>query len=240
MKQCPNPKAPVIFGYDENRKLISVQKLGCKQWDCPYCALHRKNYYTRKAFHGVEQYKADGFPDWYFGTITAHKNWRGFHASLKNHRANWRKFYWRMKRAAPDLRYFIAPEKHADESVHVHLVSTCMTESRWWKDHGAASGLGFINENELIEDTALVAYYASKYVGKSIGVTDWPKNFRRIRFNIHWPEPPDLKDDSFIWSQPQAADDLRVTVKSYERRGFMFLDDRTGELYYETNARRRI
>ena len=240
MKQCPNPKAPLMFGYDDNRRLIRVIKLGCKQWDCPYCAEHRKNYYVRKCFYGVEQYKAEGFPEWYFGTITAHRNWRGFHASLKNHQANWRKFYKRMKRAAPDLRYYIMPEKHEDESVHVHLVSTCMTDSRWWKDHGAASGLGFINENERVYSSAKAAMYPSKYISKSMGVEDWPKRFRRVRFSIRWPEPPVPEPDGFEWAQPQSIEDMRTTIKSYERRGYMFFDDETGVLYHETRTKVRV
>jgi len=198
MKHCPKPNTPTVIGVNEDTGELVASKAGCGMWNCPYCSTVRKHYVARKCYLGIEHYKANGVPNWYFGTITMHENWRGW-ASLVNYQSNWNKFYQRMKRITNGpLYYCLLPEKHKDGSLHVHLISTCQAETRWFKDKGRASGFGYKNENEPLESSAAAVRYVTKYVGKSLSVVDWPKNFRRIRFSINWPEPP-IRDD-YTWS----------------------------------------
>lgn len=201
MKHCPKAKTPTAIGVSENG-LVTAHKLGCKSWSCPYCSEKRKKYLALKTYEGIERYKLAGIENWYFGTLTMHRKWRGW-ASLENYYHNWNKFYQRMKRDTEGkLLYVLLPERHQDGSLHVHLISTCGLSTHWWHDAGSRSGLGFQNENEALGDASRAAYYVTKYVGKSLGVSDWPTRFRRVRYSIHWPEPEHERE--FSWIVPPA------------------------------------
>lgn len=206
MFHCPKKNTPTAIGVSADGRFATATKLGCKMWDCPYCSTKRKGYLVVKTYNGIEHYKANGIEHWYFGTITMHENWRGW-ASIQNFQTNWNKFYQRMKRETDGTLYYVLlPERHKDGSLHVHLISTCQAETKWWKDKGRACGFGYKNENKEIYSTAKAAYYVTKYVGKSIGVQDWPIRFRRVRFSRSWPNPsPDTEWSWFVVSPTAAA-----------------------------------
>jgi len=182
---------------------------------------------VRKAFLGIEAYKANGIQGWYFGTLTMNKRWRGA-ASVTNFRKNWNKFYQRMKRKTDgSLYYILLPEPHKDGSLHVHIISTCQAGSRWWKDTGAKCGMGFQNQNEPLRSTAKAAWYVTKYVGKSIENTKWPDDLRRVRFSVRWPQP--VQDENFAWNcvPPDLA---KHYVRKRLAMGYKLTNAITGEI----------
>lgn len=167
-----------------------------------------------------------------------HENWRGW-ASIQNFQSNWNKFYQKMRRATDGpLYYCILPEHHRDNSLHIHLISTCEQDTRWFKDTGRGCGYGYKNENEPLGDTARAVQYVTKYVGKSLDVGDWPKNFRRIRFSVNWPEPP--TDDTYSW-QAIPATVARFTVKARFEQGYYPVNAISGKrMNYEPYLREDI
>lgn len=226
MKHCPNKNTPTAIGVQAGMGLATAHKLGCKSWACPYCSTKRKGWLARKCYVGIEQYRAEG-SQFYFGTITMHENWRGW-ASVVNFQTNWNKFYQRMKRATDGkLYYCLLPEHHRDGSLHIHLLSTCQTKTRWWKDEGRACGFGYKNENEALEDSALAASYVTKYVSKSLGVVDWPQHFRRVRFSVRWPDPP--QNDDWTWSA-WPRDMAKHAIRKRVMQGYKIVNSQTGEI----------
>lgn len=236
MKHCPNKNTPTAVGVSPENGLATAHKLGCKQWNCPYCSTKRKYFYARKCYLGIGHYQANGAPNWYFGTITMHENWRGW-ASIINYQQNWNKFYQRMRRATDGpLCYCLLPEHHKEGSLHVHIISTCQQETRWWKDEGRSCGFGYKNENVPLESTPGAVFYVTKYIGKSVGVASWPKNFRRVRFSVSWPEPP--HNDEWSWSAfpPDLARDY---LFKRVQMGYQVINSQTGEItHYEPYIRR--
>lgn len=227
MRHCPRKNTPTGIGVNAATGTAVVHKMGCKSWACPYCSIKRKGFLVVKAYMGIETYKAAGVVDWFFGTITVHRRWRG-PASVTNFKKNWGKFYQRMKRKTKgQLFYILLPEKHADGTLHVHIISTCQAETRWWKDNGAECGLGFINQNEPLVSTVKAAYYVTKYVGKAVGLSDWPADLRRVRFSIRWPKPE--PDNSIMWQcvPPELA---KQAVRNRLSMGYKIVNAITGEI----------
>lgn len=240
MKHCPRKNTPTGIGVNPLSGIAIVHKMGCKSWACPYCSMKRKGFLVVKAYMGIESYKQAGVTDWFFGTLTMHRKWRK-EASVTNFRRNWNKFYQRMKRATNgNLYYILLPEKHKDGSLHVHIISTCQKETKWWKDNGAKCGMGFKNENEPLVSTVKAAYYVTKYVGKSLGVSAWPTDLRRVRFSVRWPKP--IPDETLAWNcfPPDVA---KHFVFKRLAMGYKIINPFTGEIAnvkkHTTNASTR-
>jgi hypothetical protein len=189
--------------------------------------MKRKGWLVIKCYMGIETYKKDGTTDWFFGTLTMHRKWRGA-ASVTNFRKNWNKFYQRMKRATNgNMYYVLLPERHKDGSLHVHIISTCGKETRWWKDNGAKCGMGFKSENKPLLSTAKAAWYVTKYVGKAVGQPDWPADLRRVRFSVRWPKP--IQDQSWSW-QCVPPDMAKHAVRKRLAMGYKITNAITGEI----------
>lgn len=237
MQHCPKKNTPMAIGVSADGRFATATKLGCKMWDCPYCSIRRKGFLVIKTYQGIEHYKANGSEHWYFGTLTMHKNWRGW-ASIVNFQKNWNKFYQRLKRATDETLYYVLlPETHRDGSLHVHLISTCPQSKDWWKDNGAACGMGFKNDNQPLHSTSKAAWYVTKYVQKSLGRADWPLRFRRVRFSRFWPEPQ--SDASWQWYviHPMAA---RAAIFSERDKGREIINAITGQISEPIESTKRI
>jgi hypothetical protein len=104
----------------------------------------------------------------------------------------WNRLRGRAARRAPNGQYYLIPERHLDGRLHVHAIETYNLGSRFWKDAAASCGLGYIAEEEEVRSARKAAWYASKYLAKSIEVIEWPKGFRRVRTSRGWPKLPEL------------------------------------------------
>lgn len=240
MKHCPRANTPTGIGVNPVTGIAIVSKMGCKSWACPYCSLKRKGWLVVKAYMGIEAYKAQGVANWYFGTLTMHRKWRGA-ASVVNFKKNWNKFYQRLKRNTDGpLYYILLPERHKDGSLHVHIISTCGAPSRFWKDAGAKCGMGFQNQNEPLNSTVKAAFYVTKYIGKAVGLANWPADLRRVRFSVRWPKP--LQNAPISW-QCVPPDMAKHAVRKRLAMGYKIVNAMTGEVVnvkaHEFNARAR-
>jgi hypothetical protein len=58
----------------------------------------------------------------------------------------------------------------------------------WWKKHATKSGFGYMVDSQPVRDGYNSVLYVSKELSKSLALTKWPRNLRRIRTNQKWPQ----------------------------------------------------
>ena len=112
------------------------------------------------------------------------------------------------------MKYALLPEQHKDGRLHMHMLIGAAIKKRWLKDNAFASGAGFMADSEPLTSGKRGAYYVSKYVGKSLGVEQWPVKFRRIRTSQKWPEVNfDVGEDEIAldWRLVRYRADLAAT-----------------------------
>lgn len=235
---CETPGRPYLWRVDSGTGNALILRPNCNMWSCPHCAEVNRVRWSYKIKHGIQTYENEGDKFW-FVTLTTHRKLRSFDLSLKAWRSGWDKLYKRMKRAADgNMHYVLLPELAPETGrLHAHMIinqsfgavyshtdkkGNDRYKCRWIKDEPAACGLGYMNDIRPVNNAGLAAWYVSKYVGKSLGVNNWPKDFRRVRPNINWPEQPidDDKPDgdwkalmpgefySFCFRQWQAGNDI--------------------------------
>lgn len=202
--ECVTENRPYMGGFNHLDKTIVVYRPDCKMWSCPYCASRRKAYLAIKTYHGHRFYKANAIadghnPEWSFMTVTSHEDLTTFDATIAVWPKVWRKLKERIrrkhnKRSAEPLRYVYLPELHKDGRLHGHFVSNAKITENELKDDTRKCGGGFICEVDSIDDSEHAAWYVTKYIHKTLGVYQWPRNFRRIRFTNKWPDPPNADD----------------------------------------------
>jgi len=248
--ECQNPKRPYLWANDFDSKRVLIVRPNCKLWNCPACAQRNRRRWAVRVFKGIEAYQIER-RKWWLATITMRggKIRRDFLRDVAIWRDGWEKLYLRMKRHTskagnPHLRYVLLPELAPDtERLHVHMIlNDSLTavpskskknpwRSDFLKDDAAACGLGYMNDIKPIDEAKYVAWYVSKYVGKSLGINDWPPNFRRIRTSIGWPE---LKTEESIganlcWNITNERK-IHEIVDRFWSVGFDAINLNTGEL----------
>jgi hypothetical protein len=249
-RECENPKRPWLWANDSDSKRVLVVRPGCKLWACPACSQRNRRRWAVRVFKGVEAYECER-RQWWLATITMRggKIRRDFLRDVAIMRDGWAKLYLRMKRHTskagnPHLRYVLLPELAPDtERLHCHMIlndslTAVPQDSRdnpwrsdFLKDDAAACGLGYMNDIRPIDNAKLVAWYVSKYVGKSLGVNDWPKDFRRIRTSVGWPElkPEESIGENLTWNLADSRKIGEIVVKFWSV-GFDAINLNTGEL----------
>jgi len=70
---------------------------------------------------------------------------------------------------------------------HFHIVSTYAPSEHTIKNWAVASGMGYQVKVERVKRGAGVAWYISKYAGKTQGKMGLPKGFRRVRYSESFP-----------------------------------------------------
>jgi hypothetical protein len=220
---CQTRGRPYLYNLDETRFKAAVIRPDCKMWKCPYCAEKNRVKWAYRIRYGIEQYEREGDSFW-FVTLTTSRHIKTFEKSLAVWRHGWDKLYHRMKRYNPKpMHYVLLPELAPETGrLHAHMIVNCSFGaefkgykpngdekwvSRWLKDKPAECGLGYMNDIRRMTNAGLASWYVSKYVGKSLGVEDWPEHFRRVRPNVDFPEQPDIDDEYSAgeWSVIQAG-----------------------------------
>jgi len=204
---CQTPGRPYLWRVDGGSGNALILRPNCKMWSCPHCAEVNRVRWSYKIKHGIETYENEGDKFW-FVTLTTHRKLRTFEASLRSWRSGWDKLYKRMKRVAEgSMHYVLLPELAPETGrLHAHMIinqnfgavfdrvdkkGNDRYKCRWIKDIPAECGLGYMNDIRPVNNAGLASWYVSKYVGKSLGVNNWPKDFRRVRPSIKWPEQPE-------------------------------------------------
>jgi len=248
--ECQNPKRPWLWANDSDSKRVLVVRPGCKLWKCPACAQRNRRKWAVRVFQGLQEYEREQ-RQWWLATITIRggKTRRDFLRDVAIWRNGWEKFYLRMKRHTskagnPHLRYVLLPELAPDTGrLHVHMilndslsaVPTPKAKRPWrsdfLKDSAAECGLGYMNDIEPCFDAKLASWYVSKYVGKSLGINDWPEHFRRIRTSVGWPElsREESIGQNLTWNLADSRKISEIVVKFWSV-GFDAINLNTGEI----------
>lgn len=109
----------VWWTYDNEKKIVSMGRLRCKQWSCPYCAIVNRS--EVKQFLLTTLSKMDG--DWYFMTLTARGETRGKIESYKQLAHGIDVLIKRFNRIFGRVDYVRVYEKHPkSEALHAHFL----------------------------------------------------------------------------------------------------------------------
>lgn len=225
-KTCPNSDAPILLGTHRRIKNAVFIRAACGLWSCPVCGARNARRWIARLINGMNH--PDTGAMWYFVTLTAHQNWRGDEASLKNLRSNWPKLRKRMKRKTEGAFYYaMVYEPHKDNSFHLHVLTNCRVPAKWYKDNAAQSGMGYQADVSPMKNAGKVAGYVSKYMLKSVENADrYTKGMRRINVSQNWPPLPELDNSSDDYDYaPVGNKPGAIALKErYERLGFNVAD----------------
>lgn len=236
--KCEGKNRPIMLAISHAFHKVLVFQPACKQWSCPACAEVNRKRWAVRAFHGYEQLESEGLVS-RFLTLTSHEKLTP-EESLWVWPKAWSVLGQRARRTAERFEYLMIPERHKNGKIHIHALETSLLDTRWWKDNGRACGLGYIAEAEAIKNPQQAAWYVSKYIGKQLGETSWPKGFRRVRTSRGWPktpEQPQHTDWEFRMMQRGAA--LIETVSRYDTAGYttLHLDHAAAWVYVDASER---
>lgn len=203
---CTN-RAPHLF-FIKSGYCYIVQGC-CNSWTCPRCGNIRAKQEFHKMIYGAEKLAEMGH-DLYFLTLTC----RGADMPLATAEHDYYKWTTRLLNACRnELRrrdgfwaYCQVTERQKRLHPHSHLITTYLPknsvrriridkrgavveyfESDWFRQRNISAGLGPQYDITQIRSAKGVASYVAKYLFKSAMQTEWPKNWRRIRYSRSWP-----------------------------------------------------
>lgn len=186
---CQARNRPYLVGVNSHIKRAVLFQPRCKSWSCPVCAKINRALWAVRAFHGARIIHETLSKPIDFLTLTSHEK-LGPSASLAVWPEAWKRLRMRARYAAGGFDYLLVPEQHEDGRLHVHAIETAALGTRWWKDNARECGLGFMADEQEARTPQGAAYYVVKYLTKSIGYTEWPRGFRRVRTSHDWPKLP--------------------------------------------------
>lgn len=214
-KKCQNIglNAPTLLVIDRSQKSAVYVQVNCKMWSCVSCGARKASVWIARIINGINFYGGQ----WFFATITAHRKWRGENKSLINLRRGWRKLYNRLLRKYGKFHYIKIFEHHKDGTLHLHLLTDLVLpyttkwanskktgqriqiyRCKYLKDASAQCGMGYQCDYQPLENAGLAAWYVAKYLGKSVGVSDFPANLRRIQASQKFKKLPESVTDAAL------------------------------------------
>jgi hypothetical protein len=219
---CNRPGRPFLIGIDRGAESAYITKPNCGLWSCRACGERKRRQWQGLAGYGAQVLMDKGL-DLQFATLT-HMGYLSPSGTLKRWRDCWPKLSSRFRRAAGERNHYLYVHEHHDSGcLHTHFVVSASVDDidkRWWKDNGAQTGFGYMNDSRKVEDAGGVAWYVSKYLSKSLG-ENWPKNWRRIGTSRNWPKPEVAEvEDSREWLVVKRARVLREEYEGLAMQGF--------------------
>ncbi len=194
---CETPNRPYMRYADEATKTVHFIRPNCKQWSCVFCAGRRSRMWVFRASLGGDILLAAG-RNCTFLTLTSHKDVRTLAGGIWVWRRAWPKLSARWRRAEANLEYLYIPEHKKGFNFHVHFITSATLPTRWYKDNGAQTGLGYQAKAVPITQAVECGAYVAKYLGKALANMKYPKYFRRVNTSQGWPKPPEPKT-SVAW-----------------------------------------
>ncbi len=195
---CETPNRPYLKATDEANKTIYIIRPDCKLWSCRPCAERRRRLWVFVANFGGDALLSEG-RECTFVTLTSSRMVRTLAGGIWVWRRAWPKLSARWRRAEKDLQYLYVPEHTEGFNFHVHLITTATLPSKWYKDNGAATGLGYIAEASPILEAKHCGGYVGKYLAKALANMKYPKYFRRVNTSRGWPKPPNI-ESPYVWA----------------------------------------
>ena len=232
---CIKPTRPWMVGWENENEIGYIFRPDCKCWNCEACSAHLRTRWSVRVFLATQKYIADG-EGFRFLTLTSHEYLKTLSSTLYVWPKAWKKLLARANYAVDGTWHWaLIPEMHKDGRLHVHLIESANLGTKWWKDNARASGLGWRAEEEEFKaggaEPGRAAAYASKYLGKQLGVKNWPRYFHHIRTSQHYPELPPMGENPYldvVWHTLKTRDMLHwVTMQ--EKHGVKLYYTGTGE-----------
>lgn len=217
--ECKTPNRPYMRRVDEAKKTIYFIRPRCKQWSCRSCAVGRARLWIFIANYGGS-YLLSQDRNCTFVTFTSHRDVRTLKGGIWVWRRAWPKLSARWRRAEKDLQYLYVPEHKKGFNFHVHFITTATLPSRWYKDNGAETGLGYQAEAKKISHGMECGAYIGKYLGKALANMDYPKYFRRVNTSQKWPRPPAPKNDEEWETLGSSPTKVSLLVELYADMGW--------------------
>jgi len=226
---CKN--AGLLVGWDLVGMRAFITQADCKMWSCEECKNKMRDRWVLRAKIGVQEF-LDNDIRVDFITITSNEKLTNFAQTEYVWRDAWSKLYAALKRKNKALEYFIVPEKHKDERMHVHALWTASVTKKWLKDNARKRGLGFMADVTEVKTTKGATGYVTKYVGKDLG-EDVPKGFRRVRVSQGWAEipKPETEHNLYRWEYILNEQDLAIIVERCQKRHIDMVNVKTGEFW---------
>ena len=213
--RCTSPGRPYLIGYNAEKKLAVKRQPNCNQWSCPHCAKEKQREWYLLTARGAKLYLESG-STLRFLTLTARPE-KTTSATLLSFAAGWPKLSKRIRREAGTWEYVAVAEMHKSGKMHMHVIGTCSVTSHWLHENAYKCGLGYMAKSIAVGSGNQCGAYVTKYLAKSLTVSAWPANFRRVRRSQGWPPlpAPTLLDGwewLTLWSEGQADFELAALV----------------------------
>lgn len=222
---CNKVNRVFVTGISESERIAVLMRPPCKMWDCEACAARNGKRWIARILNHIN--RNDVVHGWRFFTLTAHENWRGETASVKNLRQGWKKLYNRIRREFGVNDYVKIWERHKDGTFHLHGLMDAPITKKWLKKAARQCGMGYQVDIRRVDNAGKVAGYIAKYMLKSEGGIGhkYPKGLRRVEVSRNWTRLPDLKADTVMnWILNQTREGQIQTASIYYRRGFDIID----------------
>lgn len=241
----------------ESEGQITLMKAPCKKWTCPICGDVNTGRWRTRIQHGIRVLGGE----WQFITWTAHENWRGMDASMKNIRKNSDKLWKRyqrmaMKRYGHTFAYVRVYEPHEDGTLHVHAFVNAdyrmyeyqnmraskaenrparkkpLKPRRWLKNNSRYCGMGYQTDVQKITDMSKATFYITKYISKNLNARAFPDGTRRIQTSERFPKPD-------WWDKNSTGEEWQPVLHGIKTRDIL-AHLRAGKSLYFVNESREI
>jgi len=221
-ESCTKENRPYLVGisFADNKALLL--RPHCKMWNCPACAARNARQWLARIINHINKYLS---ANWRFFTLTAHENWRGREASVRNIRQGWKKLYNRIIRRYHASMIVRVWESHKDGSFHLHGLINCRIKKSWLKKHARQCGMGYMVDIQGVRNAGQAAGYIAKYFLKSEVIGEYPKGLRRIEASRNWTKLDDLTGETLLtWYVQQTREGQINRAQTFYQRGFEIID----------------
>lgn len=223
-EECVRARAgKVLVGYDDAQGKCIISRSRCKQWDCPSCAARKVLQIQFRIANGVQEIIENG-QSIYFATFTLNGHTKPTKRNMRYFGKAWNSFNLVAKRwcyeHGLDYCYALIPEASPTNQLHAHAFITSLAHKTRWNDELRHAGLGWSNDFRELDTPGLAAWYATKYMSKSLAGYDFPPRTRKVRYSKNFPKPPDKRSglrweihNQSDWRKERAIDILEHGYK---------------------------
>lgn len=222
--RCQAAGRPWLVGYNEEKKLVIKRQPDCGLWSCPHCGMEKQKEWFLLTARGVSKFVESGLQV-RFVTLTARPGLT-ISRTLLSFAAAWPKLNKRIRRNWPEWEYVAVAELHKSGKMHMHLVGTCGASTHWLHTNAYQCGLGYQAKAIAVGNGNQCGGYVTKYLSKSLSVSAWPANFRRVRRSQGWPDlPPHTLADGWEWLTLKSERAADWEVAAMQDSGYVLLGD---------------
>jgi len=227
--KCEN-NAPFIFFVDNTDRARVVQGC-CNNWLCERCGQIRARHEYGRMVQGAKDLAEQGHK-LYFWTLTCRGREMPLETAMSGYYAWTSKLLdaarQKCKREGGFWAYAAVTERQKRLHPHSHIISTyCPSDaietvhttdtgqeitllaSEWFTKQNHRAGLGPQHVIRPVYNPTGVAVYLAKYFFKTSMSTEWPRNWRRVRYSRSWPKLPE-QETEIAWPLLKMADWQRM------------------------------